>query len=76
MCYTKGLTKPNLNIKDGDSNMAKRQKHNIEHEPRCCSGSVSSACPASDTPRVAVERHEHHLIWNSCLIPRMYIHPC
>jgi len=28
------LKKPNPNIEEGESTMAKRQKHSIEHEPR------------------------------------------
>jgi hypothetical protein len=33
----------------------------IGDEPRC-SGRVSSSCSTSDTRRVIVKRHEHHLI--------------
>jgi hypothetical protein len=33
----------------------------IGDEPRC-SGRVSSSCSTSDTRRVTVKRHEHHLI--------------
>ena len=34
-----------------------------------CSGSVSSSCSTSDTRRVTVKQHEHHMTWKSCWTP-------
>jgi hypothetical protein len=31
-----------------------------------CYGRVSNFCSTSDTSRVTVKRHDHHMIWESC----------
>ena len=36
-----------------------------------CSGRVSNSCSTSDTLHATVKRHEHHLIWKSCLDTRI-----
>jgi hypothetical protein len=37
------------------------------------SGRVSSSCSISDTRRVNVKQHEHHLMWKSCWIPVIHL---
>ena len=55
-------------VKINRTNKALHRKLTIDQPELRWSERVSSSCSISDTRRVTIKWHEHHIIWTSCWI--------